>query len=104
MLERVGKGPASVSELGNPLAMSLAPVVRRVQVLEESGPARSQKLGRIRTCSLNSAMLGSAEQRISERRTLIERRLDRLGDYLAETADSPETGPAGPTTPGNPTS
>jgi DNA-binding transcriptional ArsR family regulator len=104
MLERLSKGPASVSELGKPLTMSLAAVVQHVQVLEESGLVKSQKLGRIRTCSLNPSALRSAEDWISQRRTLIERRLDRLGDYLAETADAPETGPAGPTPPGNPTS
>jgi DNA-binding transcriptional ArsR family regulator len=102
MLERLTRGPASVSELGEPLAMSLAAVVQHVQVLEECGLVRSQKLGRVRTCSLNPATLRSAEHWISERRTLIERRLDRLGDYLAETADSPETGPAGPNPSGNP--
>jgi DNA-binding transcriptional ArsR family regulator len=104
MLERLSKGPASVSELGKPLTMSLAAVVQHVQVLEESGLVRSQKLGRIRTCSLNPSALRSAEHWISERRTLIERQLDRLGDYLAETADSPGSGPAGPTPPDNPTS
>jgi DNA-binding transcriptional ArsR family regulator len=104
MLERLSKGPASVSELGKPLTMSLAAVVQHVQVLEESGLVRSQKLGRVRTCSLNPSALRPAEHWISERRTLIERRLDRLGDYLAETADSPDTGPAGPTPPGNPAS
>jgi DNA-binding transcriptional ArsR family regulator len=104
MLERLSKGPASVSELGRPLAMSLAAVVQHVQVLEESGLVRSQKLGRTRTCTLNPATLRSAEHWISERRTLVERRLDRLGDYLAQTADPPETGPAGPTPPSNPAS
>ncbi len=103
MLDRLSEGPASVSELGKPLAMSLAAVVQHVQVLEESGLVLSQKLGRIRTCRLNPATLRSAEHWISERRTLIERRLDRLGDYLAETAGSPDTGPAAPTPPPNPT-
>jgi DNA-binding transcriptional ArsR family regulator len=102
MLERLSKGPASVSELGKPLAMSLAAVVQHVQVLEECGLVRSQKLGRVRTCSLNPATLRSAEHWISERRTLIERRLDRLGEYLAETADSPETEPPAPKPPGSP--
>ena len=74
MLERLSEGPASVSELGRPLAMSLAAVVQHVQVLEASGLVRSQKLGRTRTCSLNPAALRSAEHWISERRTLIERR------------------------------
>jgi DNA-binding transcriptional ArsR family regulator len=92
MLERLGQGPASVSELGRPLSMSLAAVVQHVQVLEASGLVRTQKLGRTRTCSLNPVTLRSAERWISERRALIERRLDRLGQYLAETADPPGTG------------
>ncbi len=95
MLERLSEGPASVSELGRPLAMSLAAVVQHVQVLEDSGLVRSQKLGRTRTCRLNPATLRSAEHWISESRGLIERRLDRLGEYLAESAGSPDPGPAG---------
>jgi DNA-binding transcriptional ArsR family regulator len=90
MLERLSEGPASVSELGRPLAMSLAAVVQHVQVLEASGLVRSQKAGRTRTCSLNPATMRSAERWISERRTLVERRLDRLGEYLAATEDSPD--------------
>jgi DNA-binding transcriptional ArsR family regulator len=87
MLERLGRGSASVSELGKPLSMSLAAVVQHVQILEASGLVRTQKVGRTRTCSLNPATLRSAEHWLSERRGLVERRLDRLGDYLAETAD-----------------
>ena len=94
MLERLGQGPASVSELGRPLSMSLAAVVQHVQILEASGLVRTQKTGRTRTCSLNPATLRSAEHWIAERRTLIERRLDRLGSYLEETA-----GPSVPDTP-----
>jgi DNA-binding transcriptional ArsR family regulator len=86
MLDRLSQGPASVSELGKPLAMSLAAVLQHVQILEASGLVRSQKLGRTRTCSLNAETLRSAERWISERRALTERRLDRLGEYLAEPA------------------
>jgi DNA-binding transcriptional ArsR family regulator len=89
MVERLSRGPASVSELAKPLAMSLAAVVQHVQVLEASGLVRSQKIGRTRTCNINATTLRSAEQWLSERRTLWERRLDRLGDYLAETANDP---------------
>jgi DNA-binding transcriptional ArsR family regulator len=84
MLERLSAGPASVSELARPLSMSLAAVLQHVQVLEASGLVRSRKLGRTRTCQLNPVVLRSAEHWISERRSLIERRLDRLGEYLAE--------------------
>jgi DNA-binding transcriptional ArsR family regulator len=88
MLDRLSQGPASVSELAKPLAMSLAAVVQHVQVLEASGLVRSQKTGRTRTCSLNGPALRSAEAWIAERRSLWERRLDRLGDYLADAATS----------------
>jgi DNA-binding transcriptional ArsR family regulator len=82
MVERLSQGPASVSELARPLAMSLAAVLQHVQVLEASGLVRSQKAGRTRTCSINPAALRSAEQWISTRRALWERRLDRLGEVL----------------------
>lgn len=97
MVERLSDGPASVSELGKPLDMSLAAVLQHVQVLEASGLVRSQKIGRTRTCSINPVALRSAEDWISSRRTMVERRLDRLGDYLAKTADQPD--PAGPANP-----
>jgi len=90
MIDRLSRGPATVSELGKPLAMSLAAVVQHVQVLEASGLVRSQKTGRTRTCNFNPAALRSAESWISERRSLWERRLDHLGDYLADPAG---TGP-----------
>ena len=92
MLERLGQGPASVSELGKPLSMSLAAVVQHVQILEASGLVRTRKLGRTRTCSLDPVTLRSAERWITERRTFVERRLDRLGEYLAENAGPPGTG------------
>ena len=94
MLERLSQGPASVSELAKPLSMSLAAVLQHVQILEGSGLVQSRKRGRTRTCSLNAQTLRSAEHWISERRTFVERRLDRLGEYLAETADPPSTEPA----------
>src|SRR5215469_6757316 len=87
MVERLSRGPASVSELGGPLDMSLAAVLQHVQVLEASGLVRSRKAGRTRTCSLNPAALRTAETWISQRRSLVEESLDRLAEYLASTAD-----------------
>lgn len=89
MVERLSLGPLSVSELARPMAISLAAVVQHVQVLETCGVIRSQKTGRTRICSINPGILQSAEQWISERRIEWERRLDRLGDYLTETAGKP---------------
>lgn len=90
MVERLSRGPASVSELGRPLDMTLAAVLQHVQVLEACGLVRSSKLGRTRTCTINPAALRSAESWIADRRTMVERDLDRLGDYLAATADQPD--------------
>jgi DNA-binding transcriptional ArsR family regulator len=89
MVERLSRGPASVSELARPLAMSLPAVVQHLHVLEASGLVRSEKVGRVRTCRIEPEALRTAEQWIIERRTSWERRLDRLGDYLAEQADAP---------------
>ncbi len=83
MLERLSRGPASVSELARPLEMSLAAVVQHVQVLEASRLVRTRKRGRVRTCSLESAAFAAAESWLSARRMLWERRLDRLGELLA---------------------
>ena len=96
MVERLSRGPASVSELASPLSMTLAAVVQHVQVLEASGLVRSHKTGRVRTCTIEPAVLRTAEHWITERRTSWERRLDRLGDYLAATADDDPAGGEGP--------
>ena len=82
MVERLSRGPASVSELARPLAMSLPAVLQHLQVLEASGIVRTEKIGRTRTCTIEPEALSVAEQWIGERRSLWERRLDRLGDYL----------------------
>ena len=91
MVERLSRGPATVSELGRPFSMTLAAVVQHVQVLEASGLVRSEKVGRTRTVQIEPAALRTAEQWISDRRTLWERRLDRLGDFLAEHPDEGST-------------
>jgi len=83
MVERLSRGPVSVSELARPFAMSLPAVLQHLQVLEISGLVRSEKQGRVRTCRLQPRALQEAEDWIARRRTLWARRLDRLGDFLA---------------------
>lgn len=82
MLERLSHGPAPVSELARPFRMSLPAVLQHLQVLETSGLVKSDKVGRVRTCEIVPGVLSQAEQWINDRRTLWERRLDRLGEYL----------------------
>ena len=74
LLERLGRGPASVSELARPLAMSLPAVVQHLQVLEQSGLVTTQKVGRVRTCQLQPAALQPVERWVEA--------LDRLGESL----------------------
>lgn len=88
MVERLTRGPASVSELARPLPMSLAAVVQHLQVLEASGIVRTEKVGRVRTCQLaQGGGLGLAERWIEARRTEWEKKLDRLEAFLAEVDD-----------------
>ena len=85
MVERLSRGPAAVSELAEPLDMSLPSVLQHLQVLEESGLLVSEKVGRVRTCRIEAPALRAAERWINERRQMWERNLDRLGEFLAET-------------------
>jgi DNA-binding transcriptional ArsR family regulator len=90
MVDRLTRGRASVSELARPLAMSLPAVVQHLQLLEASGLVRTEKVGRVRTCSIEPNALRTAEAWVAQRRTTWERRLDRLGDFLAEQTNKPD--------------
>jgi DNA-binding transcriptional ArsR family regulator len=89
MVERLSRGPASVSELAKPFEMALPTVVQHLGVLEKAGIVTSAKAGRVRTCQLVPGALEPATDWISRQRLPAERRLDRLGDLLS--------GPATPT-------
>jgi DNA-binding transcriptional ArsR family regulator len=92
MVERLSRGPASVSELAKPLAISLPAVIQHLRVLETSGLITSKKTGRTRTCRIESKALRTAEDWIAARRATWERRLDRLGDFLADGVDGRNEG------------
>jgi DNA-binding transcriptional ArsR family regulator len=82
VLERLGKGPASVSELAAPFGMALPSFVQHLRVLEEGGLVRSRKEGRVRTYQLAPKRLQLAEHWLARQRSLWERRLDQLDSYL----------------------
>jgi DNA-binding transcriptional ArsR family regulator len=84
IVEKLSEGPISVSRLAKPLDITLAAVVQHLQVLERSGLVRTEKVGRVRTCRMEPKGLTVAQRWIEQRRSLWERRLDRLGDLLAE--------------------
>jgi DNA-binding transcriptional ArsR family regulator len=89
IIERLSRGPATVSELAQPFDISLPAVVQHLALLETTGVVASEKVGRVRTCRIEPAALSLAEQWIHERRTSWEKRLDRLGDYLADNPEEP---------------
>lgn len=93
ILDRLSEGPRSVSRLATPLDITLTAVVQHLQVLEESGLVRTEKVGRVRTCRIEPAGFSLLEQWIHDHRSTWERRLDRLGDLLAEPDDGESEAP-----------
>lgn len=96
IVARLCESPASVSELAKPFAMSLPAIVQHLQVLERSGLVRSEKIGRVRSCSVVPVVVRSAEAWLGLRRTGAERRLDRLEKFLEETIESGTEGTTEP--------
>ena len=90
MVERLSRGPVTVSDLARPLPMSLPAVMQHLQVLEASGLVRSEKTGRVRTCRIEPELLRTGEQWLGRQRTTWESKLDRLGDFLAEPPGTSE--------------
>jgi DNA-binding transcriptional ArsR family regulator len=82
MVERLARGPASVTELARPLDMALPTVVQHLAVLEDAGIVESTKVGRVRTYQLAPDALSPAAEWISRQRLPAERRLDRLDVHL----------------------
>jgi DNA-binding transcriptional ArsR family regulator len=89
MVERLVRSPASVSQLAEPLAMSLPAVVQHLRVLEEAGLVTSEKVGRVRTCRLQPRVLRLAETWLGGQRTAWEGRLDRLSAELIPPGEQP---------------
>jgi DNA-binding transcriptional ArsR family regulator len=91
MVERLVRGPASVTELARPFDMALPTVVQHLGVLEAAGIVTSTKVGRVRTYQLASEALTPAAEWISLQRLPAERRLDRLGTFLTRKTDKEST-------------
>jgi DNA-binding transcriptional ArsR family regulator len=95
ILQRLGQGSATVTELAEPLGMSLTGLKKHVQVLEDVGLVTTEKLGRTRVCNLGPRRLDDVQQWIEAYRGMLEERLDRLGELLENTTDA-AVGPGDP--------
>jgi DNA-binding transcriptional ArsR family regulator len=87
ILDRLTLGPASVSHLAAPLGVTITAIGQHLQVLEETGFVRTEKLGRTRSCRLDLAGFQAVEQWAIDHRALWTQRMDRLGDLMAEDED-----------------
>ena len=85
ILDRLSEGPLSVSRLATPLEITVTAVAQHLQVLEESGLVHTEKLGRVRTCRIETAGFSALERWVRDHRSMWERRLDRLDDLLTES-------------------
>lgn len=90
VLQRLAKGPASVSVLAEPFAMAMPSLVQHLKVLEECGLVHSEKKGRVRTYHLIPQRLKQAEEWLARQRSLWEQRLDRLDEYLLNLKEPPQ--------------
>ncbi|HVX58046.1 MAG TPA: metalloregulator ArsR/SmtB family transcription factor [Candidatus Saccharimonadales bacterium] len=86
ILDRLSERPHSVSELAKPLGITITAVSQHLQILEDCGLARTEKVGRVRTCKMASDGLDAIDLWVREHRTVWERRMDRL----AEMVEDPE--------------
>ncbi len=84
MLEKISEGPISVKQLAEPFDMTLAAVVQHLQLLEECRLVRTEKEGRVRTCSIETVGFAVAEKWLVARRPEWHKRLDRLGKLLGQ--------------------
>jgi DNA-binding transcriptional ArsR family regulator len=83
VIQRLGRGPATVSELAEPFAMALPSFVKHIAVLEASGLIGSKKIGRVRTCTLKPGKLAAAERWFSQQHAHWESRYDNLDNLLS---------------------
>ena len=84
ILEKLSEAPTSVTNLASPLNITPTAVIQHLQILEESGLVHTEKLGRVRTCRLETTGFDVAQKWLTARRTIWDRRLDKLAVFLAD--------------------
>jgi len=85
ILELLGRGDASISDLAERFGMTLTGMKKHVHILEDAGLVITEKVGRVRRCRLGPRRLDDETMWIATYRRMLEARLDRLGEFLART-------------------
>ncbi|WP_156250263.1 ArsR/SmtB family transcription factor [Pseudactinotalea terrae] len=84
VVQALGRGPKRIGELARPFPMTLPSFMKHVRVLESSGLIRTQKSGRVRTCTLNRDRLALLDDWLAEQRSVWEARTDRLENVVTK--------------------
>ena len=85
MLERLGRGSATITELAEPFGISLTGMKKHVRVLEEAELVTTEKVGRVRWCSVGPRRLEDVQDWTQTYRRMLDERLDRFGAMLDRT-------------------
>ena len=88
VIGRLGRGPASVGELAEPFEMALPSFMKHIHLLEESGLIRTSKLGRVRTCMIETERLAAVGGWLDEQKAIWEGRTDRLEQFVARKEEN----------------
>src|SRR5262245_27254922 len=89
ILERLGRSPASITDLATGFDMTLTGMKKHVRILEEAGLVTTKKQGRVRSCTLGPRRLEDESAWIDTYRRMLDDRLDRLGEFLERMKETP---------------
>jgi DNA-binding transcriptional ArsR family regulator len=85
VLERLGRGQATITELAEPFGISLTGMKKHVRVLEDAELVTTEKVGRVRRCDLGPRRLDDVQAWVETYRRMLDERLDRFGALLDRT-------------------
>lgn len=92
ILERLARGPATVSELAAPFDMALPSFMGHLRRLEAAGLITTRKEGRTRHAELVPGAFTPVRGWLEEQRAIWEGRLDRLEDYVTRLMEERKNG------------
>jgi DNA-binding transcriptional ArsR family regulator len=90
VLERLGAGSATITELAEPFGISLTGMKKHIRVLEEAELVTTEKVGRARECRLGPQRLDAVQEWVEAYRRMLDERLDRFGELLERTKGAPQ--------------